>query len=85
MKPKTMKKPASATPPPPSSGTAVLEPETHPASTKLKVLLVDDHPITRQGMKALVNQQPNLEVCGEAERSSSSASFNPTSPSSTSR
>ncbi len=67
MKPK--KKPSPAiTAMPTSSSTATLEsnPSTV-ASHKLKVLLVDDHPITRQGMKALVNQQPNLEVCGEAD------------------
>lgn len=34
---------------------------------KVRVLLVDDHPITRQGIRALVNQQLNLEVCGEAD------------------
>ena len=61
MKPK--KKPAST-----SATTAVMEEEAVSNQTpKLKVLLVDDHPITRQGMKALVNQQPNLEVCGEAD------------------
>jgi DNA-binding NarL/FixJ family response regulator len=50
-----------------SAATATL-PEPAPApSSKLKVLLVDDHPITRQGMKALVNQQMNLEVCGESD------------------
>lgn len=38
-----------------------------PISAKVRVLLVDDHPITRQGVKALVNQQLNLEVCGEAD------------------
>jgi DNA-binding NarL/FixJ family response regulator len=37
------------------------------AKRKLRVLIVDDHPITRQGMKALVNQQLNLEVCAEAD------------------
>jgi DNA-binding NarL/FixJ family response regulator len=36
-------------------------------SGKTKVLIVDDHPITRQGMKALINQQLNLEVCGETD------------------
>lgn len=53
----------------PAATSAVLdqEPEQVDAPAKLKVLLVDDHPITRQGMKALVNQQPNLEVCGEAD------------------
>jgi DNA-binding NarL/FixJ family response regulator len=62
MKPK--KKPASM---PSSSATAVLESEPADTPAKLKVLLVDDHPITRQGMKALVNQQQNLEVVGEAD------------------
>ena len=46
-------------PAPPASDTV--------APAKLKVLLVDDHPITRQGLKALVNQQLNLEVCDEAD------------------
>jgi DNA-binding NarL/FixJ family response regulator len=51
----------------PTSAADVEEPVAPPVSTKLKVLLVDDHPITRQGLKALVNQQPNLEVCGETD------------------
>lgn len=36
-------------------------------SQKKRILLVDDHPITRQGMKALIEQQLDLEVCGEAD------------------
>ncbi|HEY1107014.1 MAG TPA: response regulator transcription factor, partial [Opitutaceae bacterium] len=57
----------------PSVAVAEPEPASVPAPapvsapSKLKVLLVDDHPITRQGLKALVNQQANLEVCGEAD------------------
>jgi DNA-binding NarL/FixJ family response regulator len=43
------------------------EPYASDSARKLRVLLVDDHPITRQGMKALIEQQRNLEVCGEAE------------------
>jgi DNA-binding NarL/FixJ family response regulator len=31
------------------------------------VLIVEDHPVTRHGLKALINQQLNLEVCGEAD------------------
>lgn len=31
-----------------------------------KVLLVEDHPIVRQGLAQLINQDPDLEVCGEA-------------------
>ena len=34
---------------------------------KSRVLLVDDHPLTRHGMKALISQQPNLEIVGEAD------------------
>lgn len=36
-------------------------------SGKSRVLLVDDHPLTRHGMKALISQQPNLEIVGEAD------------------
>ena len=34
--------------------------------TKCRVLLVDDHPMTREGLAAIINRQPELEVCGEA-------------------
>ena len=34
-------------------------------SNKIKVLLVDDHPLVRDGLVNLINQQPGLEVCGE--------------------
>ena len=37
-----------------------------PASKHL-VLLVDDHPIVRQGLTELINRQKHLRVCGEAE------------------
>lgn len=33
----------------------------------LKVLVVDDHPIVRQGLAQLINQEPDMEVCAEAE------------------
>ncbi len=32
-----------------------------------KVLLVDDHPIVRQGVRRLIEKEPGLTVCGEAE------------------
>jgi DNA-binding NarL/FixJ family response regulator len=35
--------------------------------TKTKVLLVDDHPIVRQGIGMLIRQEGDLEVCGEAD------------------
>ncbi len=34
---------------------------------KHRVFVVDDHPIVRQGLALLINQQPDLMVCGEAE------------------
>jgi DNA-binding NarL/FixJ family response regulator len=35
-------------------------------SQKIKVLLVDDHPLVREGLVNLINQQAYLQVCGEA-------------------
>ena len=34
---------------------------------KLKVVLVDDHPIVRQGLAQMISREPDMEVCGEAE------------------
>lgn len=31
------------------------------------VFIVDDHPIVRQGLRSLLEQQPDLRVCGEAD------------------
>src|SRR5690242_2765650 len=31
-----------------------------------RILVVDDHPLTRHGMAQLIAQQPDLLVCGEA-------------------
>ena len=32
-----------------------------------KILIVDDHPIVRQGLAELINHEDDLEVCGQAE------------------
>lgn len=32
-----------------------------------KIFLVDDHPVTRQGVAMLINQEPDFVVCGEAD------------------
>src|ERR1700754_3614079 len=34
---------------------------------KRKVLIVDDHPIVRQGLRLMINEEPDLKVCGEAQ------------------
>lgn len=33
--------------------------------TQLKVLLIDDHAVVRAGLRLLIEQQPDLRVCGE--------------------
>lgn len=35
--------------------------------TKHRILLVDDHPIVREGVAQLIRREPDLDVCGEAE------------------
>jgi len=37
---------------------------------KNRVLVVDDHPVVRQGLALLINREPDLVVCGEAENAS---------------
>jgi len=37
-----------------------------PIPQKTKVLLVDDHPLVREWLAHLLNQQPDFQVCGEA-------------------
>jgi DNA-binding NarL/FixJ family response regulator len=39
---------------------------SHPAHGKRRIFVVDDHPLVRRGLKALINAEPDLMVCGEA-------------------
>jgi DNA-binding NarL/FixJ family response regulator len=32
-----------------------------------RILIVDDHPIVRMGVRAMLEQAPGFEVCGEAD------------------
>jgi DNA-binding NarL/FixJ family response regulator len=38
-----------------------------PTVARRRVFILDDHPITRYGLTQLINEQPDLMVCGEAE------------------
>src|SRR5437867_8684369 len=31
-----------------------------------RILIVDDHPVVRQGLRQLLSQEPDIRVCGEA-------------------
>jgi DNA-binding NarL/FixJ family response regulator len=39
----------------------------NPAANRMRVLIVDDHPMTRAGLVYVINHQPDLVVCAEAE------------------
>jgi DNA-binding NarL/FixJ family response regulator len=41
--------------------------QRHGAGRAARVLIVDDHPVVREGLTAQILAQPDLEVCGEAE------------------
>jgi DNA-binding NarL/FixJ family response regulator len=36
------------------------------AGKPYRILVVDDHPVVRRGLRALLDSQPGIEVCGEA-------------------
>ena len=36
------------------------------SNAKTQILIVDDHPMMRQGLASLIENEPDLEVCGEA-------------------
>lgn len=46
----------------PGSGALILQ----AMPIKKKILLVDDHPLVREWLTTLINQEPEFEVCGEA-------------------
>ena len=36
-------------------------------TTQSRVIVVDDHPIVRQGLAQMIDREPDLTVCGQAE------------------
>jgi DNA-binding NarL/FixJ family response regulator len=41
--------------------------EANNSNSKHRVLIVDDHPIVRHGLKQMIDAEPDLVVCGEAQ------------------
>jgi len=39
---------------------------SNPKSSEIKIFLVDDHPVVRTGVKAILKKKPNISVTGEA-------------------
>jgi DNA-binding NarL/FixJ family response regulator len=51
------------------------------ANTPARILIVDDHPLVREGFTARIAAQPDMEVCGEAaDVSGGIAAFMSTAP-----
>jgi DNA-binding NarL/FixJ family response regulator len=38
-----------------------------PSANKTKIVLIDDHAVVRRGMAAIINDEPDLTVIGEAD------------------
>jgi DNA-binding NarL/FixJ family response regulator len=54
---------------------AATQPKISKSPAKHRILLVDDHPITRQGVAVLLNQERDLEVVGEADSAPAAIAF----------
>ena len=39
----------------------------NPSEAVTRILIVDDHPLVRDALKRLIQQEPDLAICGEAE------------------
>jgi DNA-binding NarL/FixJ family response regulator len=50
------------------------KPSAHKAATQIKILIVDDHPMMREGLRSAINRQPDMRVCGEAENAAQAMS-----------
>jgi DNA-binding NarL/FixJ family response regulator len=46
-------------------------PRINPEAAQKRILIVDDHPVFRRGIAAMIGEQEDLTVCGEAENAQS--------------
>ena len=44
----------------------LIPPVAVPTTARKKILIVDDHPMMREGLRGTINREPDLVVCGEA-------------------
>jgi DNA-binding NarL/FixJ family response regulator len=51
-----------------------MKPKSNNGNARHRVFIVDDHPLVREGLANLINQQTDLTVCGEAEDSAGAIS-----------
>jgi len=55
--------------------TSLLDPAARPlpldGTERKRILIVDDHPVLRRGMATLISNQPEFEICGEADSAQS--------------
>jgi len=54
-------------------------PAKPPVAQKTRILIVDDHPMMREGLTSLLGAQPEIEVCGEAETAAQALDMIPSS------
>ena len=47
-------------------GSGMTQSESH-KDARRRVMIVDDHPVVRQGIKLMIDAEPDLVICGEAD------------------
>lgn len=50
----------------PKPGAIRAKPASAPATARIRILLVDDHPVVREGLHSCLSRLPQLEIVGEA-------------------
>lgn len=51
----------------PSPTTPAATPPASGETVRRRIFLKDDHPVTREGVRVLIDQEPDLVVCGQAD------------------